>query len=72
MKTITLKNIKIKEIIISPDEHMVITYSLLNEDDVPVYMKQVVVKTIDFPQTEKLERFIEQLLVNIKATEGVL
>ena len=71
MKTINLKNVKIKEIIITPDESMVIAYALLDENDQPIYMKQVVLKNADFPQIDKLERFVEQLLANLKVTEGV-
>lgn len=71
MKTIKLKNIQIKEIIISPDEHMVISYVLLDDNDQPIYMKQVVLKNADFPQIDKLERFVEQLLANLKLNEGV-
>lgn len=71
MKTIKLKNIQIKEIIISPDEHMVISYALLDDSDQPIYMKQVVLKNADFPQIDKLEHLVEQLLVNLKLNEGV-
>ena len=71
MKTINLGNIQIKEIIISPDDHMVITYNLLDDNDQPVYAKQVILKNADFPQLNKLENFIEQLLANLKLTEGV-
>ena len=71
MKTINLKNIAIDEIIIKPGEHMVVMYRLLDENDQPVFMKQVVIKNADYPQLNKLDQFVENLLGNLKDTEGV-
>lgn len=71
MKTIRLKNIQIKEIIITPDQQMVITYAFLDQENQPVYMKQVVLKNADFPQIDKLEKLTEQLLTNLKLNEGI-
>ena len=71
MKTINLKNIIIDEIIIKPNDHMVVMYKLLDENDVPVYVKQVIIKNEDYPQINKLDQFVANLLVNLKGVEGV-
>jgi hypothetical protein len=71
MKTIKLKEVNIVEVIIKPDDHMVIMYDLITEEGEALFRKQVVLKNADFPQIDKLERLVEQLVANLKVNEGV-
>jgi len=75
MKTVTLKDIKIKELIIGYQENKAIVnvlYSILDNTDKEIFVKRVNVNSPDFEDDNKpLKKLLTYVSTSLKEAEGL-
>jgi len=76
MKTINLKSVKLKEIVIQPNNEGValnVRYEILDDNDEVVFVKQKTVNRTDFGSAGQtaITNFAAKILAKIKTAEGL-
>ena len=72
MKTITLKNTEIEEMVYAPGQPMTIRYKLMDEQDNVQFRKTRQVVVDDIPQGKNpFDSFLAKLLTKLEQDEGL-